>query len=270
MSFDDCYFNGALVPLASVRICPEDGGLLRGEGLFETLRVSGGIALEVDAHLKRLYAGLALLGIAIPEKANALGAAVEQLAAATEGPGRLRITITTGEPQAGPTRLITVAPYEPPTAAQYRAGVHAITARDLRLDSQRPLRALKSTSYLVHRLIGGQASAVGAFDALVFNERDRLVEGGRANILLEIDQCWVTPPCADGCLPGTVRRRLLEGGWVQERSLDRRALVAAGAAAFTNSLIGVLPIARIDGRPLRVGQSVSELRQRLPGPWSRA
>ena len=101
MSFDRCYFNGALLPLEVVRICPDDGGWLRGEGLFETLRVSRGTALDIGAHLERLYAGLSVLQIAIPEDPGVIGAAVEQLAALAEGPARLRITITTGAPQSG-------------------------------------------------------------------------------------------------------------------------------------------------------------------------
>jgi branched-subunit amino acid aminotransferase/4-amino-4-deoxychorismate lyase len=264
-----CYANGALIGIGQVRIDPRDGGLLRGEGVFETLLAIGGRVYDVNAHLERLRVGLGALRVSIPESDRDLETAIDRVAASVAGAARVRVTVTTGAPGGGPTRLIAAEPYEPPSPAQYRTGVVAVTARDLRLDSRRPLRQVKTTSYLAHRLIGQQAEVAGAWDAVVLNERDRVVEGGRANVAFRIDERWVTPALQDGCLPGTLRRRLLEQGAISEGAIDRAALVAASSAAFTNSLVGVLPIARLDGRPLRVGHSVAELRRCLPGPWSR-
>ena len=49
MSGDICYQNGSLIGLSQAKIAPLDGGLLRGEGVFETLLVVGGEAHDVDA-----------------------------------------------------------------------------------------------------------------------------------------------------------------------------------------------------------------------------
>lgn len=269
MTYPTCYHDGAIVELGQICVSPLDGGLLRGEGVFETILCVEARPRDVEAHLERLREGLKRIALPIPETDADLETAIETVARGTGTIARLRVTVTSGAPEHGPTRLIVADPYDPPSPTQYRSGVEAITARDLRLDSQRPLRSVKSTSYLVHRLVVHQAAAAGAFDALVLNEQGRVVESGRANVVFRIGEEWLTPSRSEGCLPGTVRRRLLEGGWIREGEIDRVALRAAGSAVFTNSLVGVLPISRLDGRPLRVGHDVTELRRRLPGPWSR-
>ncbi|HEX8479096.1 MAG TPA: aminotransferase class IV, partial [Telluria sp.] len=54
------------------------------------------------------------------------------------------------------------------------------------------------------------AEAQGAFDALFFNERGELTEGGRSNVFVRLDGHWYTPPLACGVLPGVMRAVLLE------------------------------------------------------------
>jgi branched-chain amino acid aminotransferase len=248
------WWNGRLVPPGEVRIEPGDPGFLMGDGLFETLRVDAGRPVDVDAHLDRLLAGLERTGIDLPESREALSGAVAAVAEAAPGPAaRLRITVTRGR-----TRLITAAPYTPPAGR-----VDAILLPEPWIDSRSPLAGLKSLSYQANRLALARAEQAGAFEALLLNERGRLAEGSRSNVLVGLGGRLFTPPVQDGGLPGTVRRRLLELGLVAERSLGPEDLRGAGEVLLTNSLIGVLPVGRIDGRELAAGESAAELRRRL-------
>jgi branched-chain amino acid aminotransferase len=243
------WWNGRLLPLAEVRLSPTDPGFLFGDGLFETLRVDAGRARDVAAHLDRLYAGLRRLDIALPEDRCALGRALTDMAQAAPRPvARLRITVTRGSLET--TRLIAAFPYEPPTEGLYRKGVAAVLLPDLRIDSRGPLAGLKSLSYQANRLALREAEARGAYEALLVNEHGRLAEGSRSNVALVFPDGIFTPPESEGCLPGTVRRRLLEKGVIHERPLTREDLAAAEGALLMNSLIGVLPVARIDGREI--------------------
>jgi branched-chain amino acid aminotransferase len=237
------YWNGQLWPQGAVRITLDDAGFLFGDGLFETLRVDDGQALDAEAHLDRLLAGLARIGIGIPETREDLEKAVEKVA--REAPGdvaRLRITITRGTE--GPTRLITTSGYDPPSEEQYRNGVAVLLLSDLRVDSQGPLVGLKSLSYQMNRLALRRAEAAGCFEALLLNERGFLVEGSRTNVVVALPEGVFTPPLSDGCLPGTVRRRLLEQGKMAERSLTPEDLARSEKVYLLNSLIGVLPVQR--------------------------
>jgi branched-chain amino acid aminotransferase len=239
--------SGRLVPLAEVRIDPGDAGFLSGDGLFETLRVDGGQAFEVEAHLDRLFAGLRRIEIAPAESRGELAEAIAQVAAQAPHPvARLRLTVTRGT--AGrPTVLVTAAPYEPPDEDAYRQGVTAILLPDLRIDSRGPLAGLKSLCWQANRLALRRAEAAGAFEALLLNERGLLAEGARSNVVLALPEGRFTPPEPDGCLPGTVRRRLLEAGEIAERSLTLDDLRRAREVVLLNSLIGALPVRRIEG-----------------------
>jgi branched-chain amino acid aminotransferase len=255
------YWNGRIVPAGEVSIAPDDAGILFGDGLFETLRVDQGRARDVEAHLDRLLAGLRRICIKLPEDRRALRRAVAQVSEAAPRPvARMRITVTRGT-GGTPTRLVTTAPYEPPGEVLYREGVAVQLLLQLRVDSAGPLAGLKSLSYQATRLALHQAEAEGAYEALLLNERGRLVEGSRSNIALVFPDGVVTPPTSDGCLPGTVRRRLIERGVIAEEPLAPEDLAMASEVLMMNSLIGVLAVSRINGREIEVGPMAARLRE---------
>jgi len=198
-----------------------------------------------------LLAGLPRVKIDLPENRHALELALEEIAAAAPRPlARLRLTVTRS------ARLITTAAYEAP---------EIVTARLLpqyRIDSGSPLAGLKSLSYQLNRQALQQAESQGDWEALLLNERDRLAEGSRSNLAMVVGDRVVTPPESDGCLPGTVRRRLLEKRAIVERSLSPELLIGS-EILLMNSLIGVLPVSQLDGRESPVGTMAERLRKVL-------
>jgi len=89
----------------------------------------------------------------------------------------------------------------------------------------------------------------GAFDQLFFNENGCLTEGGRSNVLLQIDGRWYTPPLSDGVLPGIMRGELLNDHRYQlsEKSLTRHDLQHAQQIMLCNSLRGVFSVDFVSG-----------------------
>jgi len=86
------------------------------------------------------------------------------------------------------------------------------------------------------------AEAQGAFDALFFNERGELTEGGRSNVFVRIDGSWYTPPLSCGLLPGIIRAVILAApAWkARERIITREMLECAEDIVICNSLRGPL------------------------------
>jgi para-aminobenzoate synthetase/4-amino-4-deoxychorismate lyase len=86
------------------------------------------------------------------------------------------------------------------------------------------------------------AEARGAFDALFFNERGELTEGGRSNVFLRFGMLWFTPPLSSGVLPGVMRRVMLEApAWnASERVITREMLAQAEDVVVCNALRGPL------------------------------
>jgi branched-chain amino acid aminotransferase len=255
------WWNGQTLPARKVRLSPDDVGLLLGEGLFDTLRVDEGQARDVEAHLDRLLAGLHRMGINLQESREVLEQAVAEIASAAPRPvARLRITVTSL------TRLITTIPYEPPGEDLYRHGVPVRLLPEYRIDSRGPLVGLKNLYYQPNQIAFQRAHDEGAWEALLLNEQGRLVEGTRSNLALVFEDRILTPPTSDGCLPGTVRRRLLERGAIEEAPLTVEDLATAREALLMNSLIGVLPVSRIDGREMPVGSTAERLRRLITFP----
>jgi branched-chain amino acid aminotransferase len=255
------YWNGRTVSPGEVSIRPDDAGFLFGDGLFETLRVDEGRPRDTEAHLDRLRAGLRRIRLELPEDRRALQRAVAEVAEAAPRPfARMRITVTRGS-NGDPTRLIATVPYEPPERTLYRGGATVQLLLQYRIDSGAPLAGLKSLSHQVNRLALRQAESEGAYEALLLNERGRLVEGARSNIALVFQDGVVTPPATDGCLPGTVRRRLLEKGLLTEEPLSPEDLAMADEVLLMNSLVGVLPVSRINSQEIAVGPTAARLRE---------
>jgi branched-chain amino acid aminotransferase len=73
----------------------DDHGVLVGDGVFESLRVEGGVVFALDRHLRRLALGAAVIGLEVDvDRVRAGVAAV--VGHGLADPGRLRVTITSG------------------------------------------------------------------------------------------------------------------------------------------------------------------------------
>ncbi len=266
------FLNGELRASQDARLACDDAGFLVGDGLFETLRVNRRRPLDPEAHLDRLFDGLVRIRLTIPEVREALGAAIDAVArTAAEPVARLRVTVTRGGPASGPTRLVAAVPYAPPTLEAYDQGVAVAVIRELSVDHRDPLRQIKSTSWQRQSMALTRANELGAFEGILLNHRGAVAEGTRSNVIARLGDRVVTPPISDGCLPGTVRRRLLESGLVVEARLLESDLLGADELVVVNSLIGALPVCAVGSQHRAVGQCAARLRDALSAfGWSAA
>ena len=252
------HLNGALVSAAEARVDPADRGLALGDGLFETIRARDGRLLRLAAHCARLRAGADVLDLPVPVSDEALGDALEEtLKANAITDGVLRLTLTRGPgprgllppPRPRPTLLITAAAAE----ASPLTPVRAVIATTTRRNEHSPLSRCKCINYLDNILARLEAAKRGADDALLLNTAGRLAGTTVANLFLVIDGALVTPPVADGALPGVMRGEVLAAAGVGERSLKPEDLARASEAFVTNCL-GIRPVVSVDGAPIGDGR----------------
>src|SRR5579859_5254047 len=99
------WLNGALLDESQARISVFDHGLTVGDGVFETVKVTGGVPFALTRHLRRLGESAAALGLPRPE-AEAIAAGVLAVLRANGSPdrARVRITVTGGESPLGSQR----------------------------------------------------------------------------------------------------------------------------------------------------------------------
>ncbi|MBB6305860.1 aminotransferase class IV [Xanthobacter tagetidis] len=249
----------------AARISPLDRGFTLGDGLFETLRLSGGAVLRLEAHLARLAAGARVLGLPMPSLD--LGAALAATAQANGLlDGVLRLTLTRGTGPRGvlppaapsPTLVIAAAPAGPALPP-----ARLVIAETTRRNELSPLAQVKSLNYLDGILARQEAARRGADDAVLLNTKERVAETTIANLFALIDGALVTPPLADGVLPGVMRAAVMAEG-AEERPLGAFDLERAGEI-FLTSALGIRSVSAIEGRALSSFATAERLRARIPG-----
>jgi para-aminobenzoate synthetase / 4-amino-4-deoxychorismate lyase len=200
--------------------------------LFETIRASFEDGpRHLDAHLDRIAASCAYFGFPFDRDA-ARTLVVDACLALPPGLHRIRLS-------AGLDGQATVE--SSPLAPNPREPVRVLLADtptesdDLFLRHKTSLRSRYDAAWRA-------AEAKGAFDALFFNERGELTEGGRSNVFVRIDGRWHTPPLSCGLLPGVMRAVILAApAWkATERVITREMLERAEDIVVCNCLRGPL------------------------------
>jgi branched-chain amino acid aminotransferase len=245
------WLNGEILPESAARISPRDHGLLVGDGVFETVRVTGAQAFALSRHLRRLERSAAALGLHLPGRAELHDAALDVLAACGVTEGRLRITATSGPGvfnsarPPGSATVIVAAEDAPPWSPH----VAVITVPWPR-NERGAAAGVKTISYAENVVALNRAHAAGAGEAIFANTRGELCEGTGTNVFLLHEGRLVTPPLSAGCLAGVTRELALEITDATEEIVPLGALAAAGEAFLTSTTRNVHPISAVDGRPL--------------------
>ena len=242
-----------------------DRGFLYGDSVYETMRTSGGVVVDLEAHLDRLGRSAEGIALEIPFARSELIAALEAtLAASDNADSRVRLVVTRG---VGPIALDTRVASEPllvvivqaleiPSTQARERGISAVIV-GARESSLRP--GLKTGNYLGNILALRQAHDRGADDAILCNAAGAVAEGATSNVFAVIAGQVHTPSLATGVLAGITRGvvlRLLRerlGLQVHERTIAPAQLRAADELFLTSSVRGIMPVTRLDGTTLGAG-----------------
>jgi branched-chain amino acid aminotransferase len=267
------YLNGRLIPRFEAKLSPFDHGFLYGYGLFETMRAYNGHVFRLDSHITRLRCSAESIGLThtiltTEEGKQSLKAACMATLEANElKDARIRLTVSAGEgdmtPDPGtcssPTVLITARSLVPLPPEKYETGFKAAVSF-LRRNSQSPLSRLKSTCYMENVLARMTAKAAGYDEAIFINEQGYLAEGSTTNVFLVSHGELITPCFESGVLPGITRDAVLEIARTSnikatERWVELNELIEAEEAFLTNSVLELMPLVSIEGRPIGAGKS---------------
>jgi branched-chain amino acid aminotransferase len=270
------YLNGSLVRLADARISVMDYGFLYGYGLFETMRAYGGKVFRLDRHLERLAGSTAALGITV-DKAVLKSAVMDTVRANDLSEARIRLTVSIGEggtvPDPGscgePTVLVVAGEYHPLPEEVYQEGFRAIVS-SVRRNSQSPVSAMKSLSYMESMLARQEARAAGVDEAICLNDGGFVAEASMSNVYLVGDGALRTPALASGFLPGITREAVLElagkqGITTVEDDITLDELIQADEAFITNSVVEIMPLIELDGKPIGTGKPGEVTRRLMKG-----
>ncbi|MFI8568206.1 aminodeoxychorismate lyase [Rhodococcus sp. NPDC078407] len=274
--------DGRVHDAAQPLLFADDLAAVRGDGVFETLLVRGGVARAVELHLARLAASAAALQLPTPDL-DAWRTVVDESAALwtrnSADEAVLRLVLSRGRESGGePTAFVTVGPLPERVRTARAHGVSVITldrgySVDFSATAPWQLAGAKTLSYATNMAALRHAVSQGADDVIYLSSEGRVLEGPRSTVVLARGKTLVTPSVEQGILAGTTVAALFEvaedAGWKCEHGhLYPADLIAADSVWLVSSVTLAARVTTMNGVVLGrpgSGEQVSEMVDRAVG-----
>lgn len=268
-----------LVPPGSPVLRADDLGVLRGDGIFETLYVSGGGPWLLEEHLARMARSAARLELDLPgrdELASLVVLVCAEWPATVEG--ALRLVCTRGPEDGGPvTVFATLAAVGEEVRRSRRDGIAVRTATlglsaTVRPEAPWLLGGAKSVSYAVNMASQRWARQAGVDDVLWTSADGYALEAPTSTLVwLDGRRLCTVPADRTGVLPGTTARWLLDhagdlGLSADERMVRPETLPDLDGAWLTSSVRGCVAIRALDGTRLPASPHTADIQALLGYP----
>lgn len=224
--------NGDIAPVEELTIPVTDEGLVRGDGVFEVVRLYGGVPFALDEHYARMQRSAQTARLAVDFAA--LGKEVSALLGRSGAvDAALRIMCTRGGRRIA---LIEQVPPYPETIA-----LATVTYAPTRV-----LDGVKSLSYCANMLCTRLAKEQGADEALLVTPHGRVLEAPTSSLFTVRDGRLVTPSLDDHILDSITRRWIVTLFEADERPLTLDDVRAADEAFLASTFKEALPVHAVD------------------------
>jgi branched-chain amino acid aminotransferase len=262
------WIDGKLYDKDDAKISVYDHGLLYGDGVFEGIRVYGGRVFECDAHLRRLYDSAKAIRLKIPATPEQLRAAMEQTVKANGfADCYIRLVVTRGAGTLGidparcatPSIIIIADLIQVHAKEAYEKGIAVITSSIIRVHPNALSPRIKSLNYLNNILARIEANDAGVAEAIMLNEQGDVAEATVQNVFVVKNGVVRTPPITAGILEGVTRDVMIglcrrNNIACEETRIQRHDLYVADEMFLTGTGGEVMPVTKIDNRPIGAGE----------------
>jgi branched-chain amino acid aminotransferase len=260
-----CYLNGKILPVEEAKIGVYDIGLLRGFGIYEGLITHNRKPFMLADHMERFRRSAKRIELNIPSSDGEIEAAIKELVSKNvpkDKEGLIRIILTGGQAVDGiaydpeaPTFYILVEEFVPIEEKYVEEGCAIATFEHLRQFPE-----LKSTNYIQAVLLQKKKREEGIVEVL-YVSNGRVLECTGSNIFIVKKGVIATPE--KDIIYGITRKVAIDLAKkefsVEERGISVEELFAADEVFITGSFKEVVPVVRIDAKPIGAG---------VPGPVS--
>lgn len=245
------------------RIPADDRGLLYGDGVFETIRFQQGRAPLWHLHMERLQRACRALELPLPDLAQL---EEECRAVATkQGACAIRVTWTRGRggrayipPEVcEPTRIVMRRDLPGDLERQLREGIDLVTVH-VDLPRFAPLQGVKHLNRLPQVLLGAHGRRAGVQEVLTIDSDGRWIEALTGNLVIERQGALLEPRLHPAAVEGVGL------AWLRGCAGDRLNIVDFHAEELRpddaiwvlNSVLGIRPVAHLDGQKRTAGSTL--------------
>lgn len=267
--------GGELFPREEAKVSVFDSGYILGDGVWEGLRVKGGVIMFLDAHMKRLYEGAKAIDMDIGISKDALKKRLyDTLDANKMVDGvHIRLMVTRGikatpyqDPRVtiSPATIVIIPEFKEAMKQTLDRGIRLFTAHVRRgyPDVQDP--KLNSHSKLNCITACIQAAKAGADEALMLDPHGFVATCNSTHFFIVRDgEVWTSTGryCLGGITRGMVISLAREAGIpVYEKDFSLTDVYGADEAFVTGTFAGLVPVGEVDGR------TIGEDGATMPGP----
>lgn len=264
------YVDGKLVPKQEAVVSVYDSGFMLGDGVWEGLRVHGGVFAFLEEHLDRLFEGAKAIDLDIGMNRETLTQVLYKTVRANDmtEDAHIRLMVTRGRKKApfqdprlsifGPTMVI-IPEFKRAGEETVQRGLRLYTvpvirglpmSQDPKLNSHSKLNCIMA---LIHAL------KAGADEALMLDVHGFVNTTNSTNFfIVRKGEVWTST--GDYCMNGITRRKVIElcrenDIPVFERNYSLVDSLGAAEAFVTGTFGGVTPVVEIDGRQIGEGKA---------------
>lgn len=228
-----------------------DDGFLFGIGFFETILIMDGPCFLSD-HVKRINMSLEAFGIERRLTETCLSQLIH-----TNSWQNTVLKIVISE-----TNAIAITRSIPYTEKHYEEGF-SLTQSTVTKSSRSAFIAHKSLNYGENIWALKAAKKEGYNDCLFSNEFGNITESSLANLFIIEDGQLITPPLADGLLPGIIRSKIIENFEVKQEAITPERILKCQGAFLTNCVVGVIRVNDYVGIRVPVHPLIMDIRTKI-------
>lgn len=260
------FMDGQYLPIAEAKVSVLDYGFLHSDATYDVVHVWKGAFFRLEEHLDRFFRGLAELHMSIPhDKAEVRAILHDCVALSGLENAYVEFICTRGtspdfsrDPRDAVNRFIAFAiPFgSVANAEQLERGLHVAVTDVMRIPPGSVDPTVKNYHWL--DLVKGlyQAYDRGAETAVLVDGAGNLSEGPGFNIFAVKDGTVVTPDTS--VLLGVTRRTVFDicarlGVSCEAGPVPVAALEGADEAFITSTAGGVMPVTKVNGKPVGSG-----------------
>lgn len=256
MSFDYISRNLQISPASEAQVSLQNIAFSYGYGVYENIRVTNGEIRYLDEHLERLETSCKYLEIKPKFSLDQIKyACIELNNQYPEQTYNMKIILIGGKDQE-----MFVLPLAPKFVDKklYRDGVSVMPVK-----YERYLPQAKSLNMLGSYMVYTQAQKAGAYDALLINSKDEILEGSRTNFYAIKDNTIYTAP-ENEVLAGVTRKHIIDfakssGYEITYKSPKITELDNYDGFFISNTSSKLLPINSIDDKNFEITENLKEL-----------